>query len=59
MEHQRLYKKRPSITLSPLCEKKIMTSDNFPQINNNNNQLNNNNDIQNYLENMKKVHIIF
>ena len=42
MEQPRLRPTRSSITLPPLCEKKAMTNDNLPQINNNNNLLNNN-----------------
>ena len=42
MEQPRLRPSRSSITLPPLFEKKAMTNDNLPQINNNNYLLNNN-----------------
>ena len=54
MEQQRLRPARSSITLPPLNEKKAITNESLPQINNNNNISNNNDDTQNYLEDMKK-----
>jgi kinesin family protein 18/19 len=54
MEQQRLRPARSSITIPPLNEKKAITNESLPQINNNNNISNNNDDTQNYLEDMKK-----
>ena len=49
MEQPKLRPVRSSITLPPLNERKSITSDNLPQLNNNNND-----DTQAYLEDMKK-----
>ena len=49
MEQPKLRPVRSSITLPPLNERKSITSDNLPQLNNNNND-----DTQAYLDDMKK-----